>query len=424
MAFMRTVPVAKARKRKHVSSSCCRRRRGTGQCALGFKVVDTGVHGALQRLATDIDDAYLPCRTTYLDAKGEWNISCYAELASDLPDLMVPGAVAHQPLQMALGPILPGLTKSLEAWWHEVRPEKRGLSLRRVQTFVTKYSAVSGQSHLTRHVDGPQVHASMILQLHSPKGFEGGGVTVWDRQQHAHFLQLQTGQLCMLDHLVWHQSHPVTAGERWVLVIFCHGAEAMARAGTVGRPGGVVTCDEAISLANRAADGARVDAVVTRRLMMTLEHGGEEEKERAAFCLGCLAASGSENRTLMVECGVLRLLAVHLKRAAKPANERAWIIATLGRLASGAKFKGLLAAEGIIPSLIDVLQHGTDLEKEETASALCNLAANHEANKDAIISSGASAPLVRLLEGTEKQREWAANTLSNLAAGSAGPPGL
>lgn len=418
-------PLARTRKRKHVSSSCCHRRRGTVQPAFGFKVVDAGVHEALQRLATEIEDAYVPCRTTYLDAKGQWNISCYAELASDLPDLMVPGAVEHQPLQMALGPILPGLTKSLEAWWHEARPEKQGLSLRRVQTFVTKYSAVNGQTHLTRHVDGPQVHASMILQLHCPKGFEGGGVTVWDRQQRAHFLQLQAGQLCMLDHLVWHQSHPVTAGERWVLVIFCHEAQETARAGTVGRLSGVVTCEEAIALANLAADGTQVDRVVTQRLMRTLEDGGEEEKERAAFCLGCLAASGPENRALMMDCGVGQLLAEHLRMDAKPqANGRAWIIATLGRLAAGTKFKRLLAEEGIIPSIIDVLQQGTDLEKEEAASALCNLAANHEANKDAIISSGAPAPLMRLLDGTERQREWAANTLSNLAAGSAWGPGL
>jgi len=70
-------------------------------------------------------------------------------------------------------------------------------------------------------VDGPHVDASLILQLHSPAGFKGGGISVWDSPDAQCFSQLRTGDLCLLDHMVYHQSHSICEGERWVLVVFC-----------------------------------------------------------------------------------------------------------------------------------------------------------------------------------------------------------
>ena len=429
-----------ANKRKHLFAppTCCKRRPVSHQGS-GFKIIDTGLQEDLVALSPKIEAAYLPCHTSYLDAKGQWNISCYAELVADLPDLMAPGALEHPPLLTVIEPLLERLTVYLQKWWHLIHPDKTSCTLRRVQSFVTKYSAECGKTHLTRHVDGPQVHASMILQLHSPKGFGGGGVTIWDRETREHVCQLRTGELCMLDHCIWHQSNIVTSGERWVLVIFCQEQpEWKDSCSDPGASEGVrLTCQEVISLASRAAEEHyQIHEATALALMRMFCHGDEEERERAAFALGCLASNCSENRSLLVRCGVIQLLTQSLRSfsdgsggGSLASNERAWVVAALGRLASkDVRNKTLMANEGVIPPVVELLHCGSCLEKEEAISTLCNLAANHEGNKDEIISSGASPPLVQhLLAGSQKQRIWAATALSNLAAGSAwtsGPPSV
>ena len=35
-----------------------------------------------------------------------------------------------------------------------------------------------------------------------------------------HFAPMRPGDACFLDRMVWHQANPVTAGERWAIVIF------------------------------------------------------------------------------------------------------------------------------------------------------------------------------------------------------------
>ncbi len=410
--------------------ACCKRRRTTPRTGgnKAFDVVDLGIKKELQNLSSQIATCYLPCKTSYLDAKGHWEISCYAELAKDVPDLMVPGATEHPPLLRVLTPLLENLMHHLSGWWHSMHPEKTGCQLRRVQSFVTKYSARQGQSHLTRHVDGPQVNASMILQLHSPQGFQGGGITVWD-QQGPHFYQLRTGELCLLDHMVWHQSHEVTSGERWVLVVFCQEVAEPTSLTTVPNSA-TMTCEDAISLATLAADQCfKVEKPTVLGLMNMLRFGGDEEKERAAFAMGCLATNCQENQGLMMECGAAQLLADLLResilvRSTKNAtHERAWIVAALGRLASkNVSNKSIIAREGVIVEVVELIHIGNDLEREEAISTLCNLAANHESNKDNIMATGAVGILVNVLkqEACEciKERLWCMAALCNLAAGS------
>ena len=414
-------------------NTCCKRRRASVPASEGFEIVDLGLAQRLTELSYQIETCYQPCTTSYLDAKGHWNISCYSELAEDVPDLMVPGAVQHPPLLALLLPLLDELTVHLTRWWHSIHPDKNGFTLRRVQSFVTKYSATHGKSHLTRHVDGPQVHASMILQLHSPKGFAGGGITVWDSEQQEHFYQLRAGELCLLDHMVWHQSNQVTSGERWVLVAFCQQvATAIANCHLSNAPCPIsqMTCQDAISIATLAADQHfQVEKSVVFGLMKMLEFGGPEERERAAFALGCVAANCSENRELMMECGAAQLMIDLLHRmlavgSMKPAtHECAWIVAALGRLASkSTSNKSIIAREGVINLVAELVRSGNALEREEAISTLCNLSANHESNKDAIVATGVVESLLKVLKGEAlgciKERLWCMAALSNLASGS------
>ena len=51
--------------------------------------------------------------------------------------------------------------------------------------------------------------------------FVGGGVTVWEGEPEvAYDYPMHPGDMCFLDNYVWHQGNPITAGERWSLVIF------------------------------------------------------------------------------------------------------------------------------------------------------------------------------------------------------------
>lgn len=178
-------------------------------------VLEAAVDGSrLRALAPDVAAAFAPCDMTYLDES--WNISCWAEV----DDPAYTAARLHPPLRDALAPVLEDVTEALRRWLAEQRPEFADRGLRRLQSFVTRYRPVAGETHLRKHIDGHHVCGSLILQLHGP-GFEGGGISVWDPRAERYFYPLQTGDLCVLERGVWHQSHPISSGERWVLVVFC-----------------------------------------------------------------------------------------------------------------------------------------------------------------------------------------------------------
>lgn len=131
----------------------------------------------------------------------------------------------------------------------------------------------------------------------------------------------------------------------------------------------------------------------------------------------------------MMECGAAQLLADLLRESILvgskkiTTHERAWIVAALGRLASkNASNKSIIAREGVIVEVVELIHTGNDLEREEAISTLCNLAANHEPNKDNIMATGAVGILVNVLkrEACEcvKERLWCMAALCNLAAGS------
>ena len=106
-----------------------------------------------------------------------------------------------------------------------------------------------------------------------------------------------------------------------------------------------------------------------------------------------------------------------------PTHECAWIVAALGRLASkSASNKSILAREGLINLVAELVRSGNALEREEAISTLCNLSANHESNKDTIVATGVVESLLKLLKGEGmggiKERLWCIAALSNLASGS------
>ena len=429
--------VAMGHKRKLSWTGCCPR-RNQYKCneSRNHGVIKSGTHKELLSLAPLIEEAYAPCPTSYLDAKGQWNVSCYAELC-DIPDAIVPGAVEHAPMKRVLEPILDDLTTRLCKWWQGLHPEFDSFELRRVQTFVTRYRPQRGETHLTRHVDGPHVDASCILQLHSPQGFAGGGLRVWDATNQCNDYALDTGDLCMLDHMVWHQSNAVTSGERWVLVIFCQ--KQLAAVGKMRDPckgeelvsftdsePQRATCQTAISLATLAASTPwTIDQAHAKMLIGMLSSSSNEERERSAFAIGCLAASCDSNQIVLVDSGALPLLVDLLGMPHHQYSKlRAWAAAALCRLASNNLHnKGMIVQLGAVESLVGMLTSGQDMEVEEAASALCNLAANHEGNKRVISVAGAIPPLLTCLEGAEqKQRLWSAAALANLAADPACAP--
>lgn len=168
----------------------------------------------LQALAPEVAAAFAPCDMTYLDES--WNISCFA----DINDPAMISARLHPPLRDVLSPLLEDVTEVLRRWLAERQPQLADRGLRRLQSFVTRYRPVAGETHLRKHIDGHHVCGSLVLQLHSP-AFEGGGISVWDPHKERSFYPLQAGDLCLLERGVWHQSHPISSGERWVLVVFC-----------------------------------------------------------------------------------------------------------------------------------------------------------------------------------------------------------
>ena len=88
---------------------------------------------------------------------------------------------------------------------------------------MTRYRPSPDETHLPRHIDGANIDGSLVLGLPTYSAFgDSGGLTVWDGENEAEefVYPVASGDVCLLDTRVWHQSNPIAAGERWVLVIF------------------------------------------------------------------------------------------------------------------------------------------------------------------------------------------------------------
>ena len=112
-----------------------------------------------------------------------------------------------------------------------------GIKVKRLMTFITRYTAAPNENALLKHVDGAgKVDGSVVVALpidrwtgpEEVNSFEGhgGGLTFWDgksrplgRPQEIQY-DTRSGDLAFIDRAVWHQANPITQGTRWALVVF------------------------------------------------------------------------------------------------------------------------------------------------------------------------------------------------------------
>jgi hypothetical protein len=108
------------------------------------------------------------------------------------------------------------------------------IQVKRLMTFITRYTPNPGEQALLKHVDGAgKVDGSIVVALPTDRwsaaeeinAFEGGGLTFWDgrdtskRPREIHY-DTRSGDLAFIDRAVWHQADPITKGTRWAIVIF------------------------------------------------------------------------------------------------------------------------------------------------------------------------------------------------------------
>ena len=199
-------------------------------------------HGIVRRAipAPFLAEQYRAIRAVFnphlVSYKGQdWRISSYMEL---MDQQFISGKhataanVAHAPPQnvepdtrllFACRPLLRLCDTAFISWFKRVRCLLRG-RCERLHSFVTRYKPIRGHDQLWKHVDGRHIDGTVILRLPNSPEKEpcvGGTLKVWDGKPKAEFeYDMRPGDLCMLDRMVWHQACPVTAGEKWVIVIF------------------------------------------------------------------------------------------------------------------------------------------------------------------------------------------------------------
>lgn len=156
--------------------------------------------------------------------KDHWNLSCFMQYTNGVATKKV-DLEAGAPMRAVCEPILQDCDKVFLDWYDTLHPRPRDAkrTLGRMQSFVTRYRPMPEESHLPRHIDGANVDGSLVLGLPTYSEFgDSGGLTVWDGENEAETFRypVASGDACLLDSRVWHQSNPITHGERWVIVIF------------------------------------------------------------------------------------------------------------------------------------------------------------------------------------------------------------
>ena len=181
----------------------------------------------LEGMFDDIVRTFTPQQVDYSNTaygKDHWNLSCFMQytngVAAGKVDLR-----AGERLMTVCAPILAACDDVFLRWYETLHPKRKtaSRSLLRLQSFVTRYRPNPDETHLPRHIDGANIDGSLVLGLPSHAGFGGGGLTVWDGdgdREVFEYPDIGAGDACVLDARVWHQSNPVSSGERWVVVIF------------------------------------------------------------------------------------------------------------------------------------------------------------------------------------------------------------
>jgi len=173
----------------------------------------------------------------------EWKISCYLEVM----DGGIPCTNPNKELLSVCHPLLETCDLLFIKWYrqqhacngHPLFSKKKHVNdihkVKRLMTFITRYTPVPGEQALLKHVDGAgKVDGSIVIALPIDRWsaskevncFEGGGLTFWDgrnqntgRPLESHY-DTRNGDIAFIDRAVWHQADPITKGTRWALVIF------------------------------------------------------------------------------------------------------------------------------------------------------------------------------------------------------------
>eukprot|EP00616_Rhizochromulina_sp_CCMP1243_P016674 CAMPEP_0118976158 /NCGR_PEP_ID=MMETSP1173-20130426/17895_1 /TAXON_ID=1034831 /ORGANISM="Rhizochromulina marina cf, Strain CCMP1243" /LENGTH=371 /DNA_ID=CAMNT_0006926155 /DNA_START=58 /DNA_END=1173 /DNA_ORIENTATION=- len=151
----------------------------------------------------------------------DWKVSSYMEVDEAMGGAMQRNVTVNPGLLEVCTPLLEQCNRHFSTWYQELHGPGSIRELVRLQSFITRYRPLPNENALLRHIDGAHVDGSVILALPTDMPFEGGGVTVWEGDpEQAYHYSMGPGDMCFLDNYVWHQGNPITAGERWSLVIF------------------------------------------------------------------------------------------------------------------------------------------------------------------------------------------------------------
>eukprot|EP00668_Euglena_longa_P005812 GGOE01006856.1.p1 GENE.GGOE01006856.1~~GGOE01006856.1.p1 ORF type:complete len:249 (+),score=21.25 GGOE01006856.1:83-829(+) len=178
----------------------------------------------LQEYFCKVKEVFNPQTVNYDSATynaTRWSISCFMEYEKGVAKNKI--TLSKELLELSR-PLLEVCDNIYMDWSKLHRNLPSDTKFERSQSFITRYRAVGLQTHLPKHIDGGDVDGSFILQLPTDEPFAGGGLTIWDgpdpNESTQYSYELDVGGVCFLDGQLWHQSNPVTSGERWVLVIF------------------------------------------------------------------------------------------------------------------------------------------------------------------------------------------------------------
>jgi hypothetical protein len=190
------------------------------------------VHNAVdvRKLETVFDavrENFAPQQVNYSNTaygKDHWNLSCFMEYTNGVASKGIELAKG-EPMARVCAEVLADCDRVFLEWYDTLHPRSRATkrTLHRMQSFVTRYRPNPDETHLPRHIDGANVDGSLVLGLPTYSAFGvSGGLTVWDGVDDAETFRypVAAGDACLLDSRVWHQSNPITHGERWVIVIF------------------------------------------------------------------------------------------------------------------------------------------------------------------------------------------------------------
>jgi len=150
--------------------------------------------------------------------KKKWNISCYIEVMEG----GVPCTDPNHRLRSVCLPLLNVCNNLFVQWYEQQHVCKNStISVKRLMTFITRYTASSGEQSLLKHIDGAgKVDGSLIVSLPMDKwsapeyvnSFDGygGGLTLWDgngsnRNYNEVYYKTRSGDVAFIDRAVWHQ---------------------------------------------------------------------------------------------------------------------------------------------------------------------------------------------------------------------------